>query len=141
MWGVWKQGPLGGPHQPDHSQLLTFNRHLAATHQVGFVPHQDDGDVLSLPCTAQLDAQLGGALKAAPVRDGVDDDVGVPHLQALVSEPAVTLSPHGVRHITTLQGLVAALTAPGEQQSTPTPMGPASLHILGSAHVALSVKW
>lgn len=38
--------------------LLTFLGHLTAPHQVGFVAHQDDGDVLSLACTAQLDAQL-----------------------------------------------------------------------------------
>lgn len=92
----WDKGTATGGCRGTPPALLTFNGDLAAPHQVTFVAHQDDGDVLELPHAAQLDAQLRGALEAAPIRDGVDDDIGVPDLQALAAALApFALPPHG----------------------------------------------
>lgn len=68
---------------------LTRNRHFPAPHQVTFVANQNYRNVLCLPGPAELDSQLGGLLKAGSVCDGVDDEVGVPNLHAMVLEPLV----------------------------------------------------
>lgn len=93
--------PSGLSTRQNLHPLLTFLRHLPAAHQVGFVAHQDDGDVLGLAGAAQLDAQLGGALEAVPVGDRVNNDVSVPYLQAVATALALlTLSPHGEQDVT-----------------------------------------
>ena len=59
---------------------LTFHGDFSAACQICLVAHQDDGHVVCLMCAPQLDAELRGTLKAAPVCDGVHDDVGTAHL-------------------------------------------------------------
>lgn len=76
---------------------LTFHGDFPAAGQVGFVADQDDGHVVSLVRAPQLNAELRRALKAAPVCDGIDDDVGTAHLQALFLLPAFFLQERGPR--------------------------------------------
>lgn len=102
---VGKAAGHGAPSEVSIGQtlhpILTFLGHLTAPHQVSFVAHQDDGDVLGLASAAQLDAQLGGALEAVPVSDRVNNDVSVPYLQAVAAALALlTLSPHGEQDVT-----------------------------------------
>lgn len=66
---------------------LTWYRHFPAPHQVTFVANQDYRDVLGLPGPAELNPQLRRLLEAGSVRDGVDDQVGIPDLHAVVLQP------------------------------------------------------
>lgn len=70
---------------------LTFHGDFSAARQICLVAHQDDGHVVRLVCAPQLDAELRGTLEAAPVCDGVHDDVGTAHLQARLLAPAFLL--------------------------------------------------
>ena len=47
--------------------------------------------MVRLMCTPKLDAELRGTLEAAPVCNGVHDDVGAAHLQARLLAPAFIL--------------------------------------------------
>lgn len=83
---------------------LTFHRDFPAAGQVCLVAHQNDGHVVGLVRTPQLDAELGGALEAAAIGDGVHDDVGAARPQALLA-PAFTLRGRDPRLI--LRGCLA----------------------------------
>lgn len=84
--GAWEEcgevGRTGG---------LTFHGDFPAACQVRLVAHQDDGHMVRLMCAPQLYSELGGALEAASVRDGVHDDVGTARLQARLLAPALVL--------------------------------------------------
>lgn len=71
--------------------VLTFHGDFPAAGQIRLVAHEDDGHVVCPMRAPQLNAELRGALKAAPICDGVDDDVGAAHLQARLLAPAFIL--------------------------------------------------
>ena len=89
----------GGRRDRGESQL-TADGHFAAAHQVTLVPHQDDGRVAGGPVAAQGDAQLGGPQEGGAVRDGVQQQVGIARLHALVlgHAPSVLLHTHTHTH-------------------------------------------
>lgn len=93
----WRSSSEGGPERNVQKGPggriggLTFHGDLPAACQVRLVAHQDDGHVVRLMCAPQLNTELGGALEAASVCDGVHDDVGAARLHARLLAPAPVL--------------------------------------------------
>lgn len=72
--------------------FLTCHWNFAAPDKVTFVANQNNRDVFFLACPAELYSEFGGLLKACSVCDGVDNQVCISHLHAVVSNPfALTL--------------------------------------------------
>jgi hypothetical protein len=82
---------VGSRDREGQGRGLTFHRDFPTARQVSLVAHEDDGHVVCAVCAPQLDAELRCALEAAPICDGVHDDIGAAHLQAGLLAPAFVL--------------------------------------------------
>lgn len=66
---------------------LTCYWNFAAPDKVTFVANQNNGNIFSLPSPAELYSEFRSFFKACSVCDGVDNQVGISHFHAVVSNP------------------------------------------------------